>query len=255
MKSFLIFILFIFFTQLSFPQDSTQITPGAYRMNVYVPLLKGKRVGVFANQTSVVGKTNLIDTLLNQGVNIKKIFSPEHGFRGTADAGEQTENYIDSATHIQVVSLYGKKNKPTPADLSDIDVLIFDIQDVGVHFYTYISSLQTFIEAACENSKPLMILDRPNPNGFYVDGPVLDTAYKSFVGMQPVPIVYGMTVGEYAMMIAGEKWLSAKANAKHDYYKTAENSADTPFHFLVLKCKNYDHKSRYELPVKPSPNL
>jgi uncharacterized protein YbbC (DUF1343 family) len=256
MKIFLSFF-FILLIQFSIAQDSAQIFPGAYRMNVYVPLLKNKRVGVFANQTSVVGNTNLIDTLLSQGIRIQKIFSPEHGFRGTADAGAKTEDYIDSATHIQVISLYGKKSKPTPDDLQDVDILLFDIQDVGVHFYTYISSLQRFIEAACENSKPLMILDRPNPNGFYVDGPVLDTNYKSFVGMQPVPVVYGMTVGEYAMMIAGEGWLSTDAaNKKYEWYKTqAQNSVDTPFHFLVIKCLNYDHNSKYQLPVKPSPNL
>jgi len=257
MKFFPFFILFVFIAQFSFAQDSAQIIPGAYRMNVYVPLLQGKRIGVFANQTSVIGKTNLIDTLLTQGINITKIFSPEHGFRGNADAGAQTDNYIDSATHISVVSLYGKKLKPTPEDFKDVDILVFDIQDVGVRFYTYISSLQYFIEAACENSKPLMILDRPNPNGFYVDGPVLDTNFRSFVGMQPIPVVYGMTIGEYAMMIAGEGWLSTEAaNKKYEWYKTAaENSEDTAFHFFVIKCVNYDHNSKYQLPVKPSPNL
>src|SRR6185503_10539633 len=148
--------------------------------------------------------------------------------------GEQTENYRDASTNITVVSLYGKKLKPAPADLADVDILVFDIQDVGVRFYTYISTLQYFIEAAAENSKPLMILDRPNPNGFYVDGPVLETSYKSFVGMQPVPVVYGMTIGEYAMMLGGEKWLTEKANARHDYYLRASNSPpDTLFHFLV----------------------
>jgi uncharacterized protein YbbC (DUF1343 family) len=232
------------------------ILPGAYRMNVYVPLLKGKRIGVFANQTSVVDKTNLIDTLLKQGIIITKIFSPEHGFRGNADAGAQTENYIDSATGISVVSLYGKKIKPTGEDFKDVDMLLFDIQDVGVRFYTYISSLQYFMEAAFENSKPLMILDRPNPNGFYVDGPVLDPTFKSFIGMQPVPVVYGMTIGEYAFMIAEERWLTSDAaNRKYDYYRSAENSADTPFHFFVIRCANYDHKIKYQLPVKPSPNL
>jgi uncharacterized protein YbbC (DUF1343 family) len=226
-------------------------------MNVYVPLLKGKRIGVFANQTSVIGNTNLIDTLLKQGITITKIFSPEHGFRGNADAGASTGSSIDSATHIPIVSLYGKKIKPGAEDFNDIDILVFDIQDVGVRFYTYISSLQYFMEAAAENSKPLMILDRPNPNGFYVDGPVLDTAYKSFIGIQPIPVVYGMTIGEYAMMISGEDWLSTSAaNKKFDYYKNfAQNSADTPFHFLVIKCGNYDHNSKYQLPVKPSPNL
>ncbi len=258
MKSVFAFIFLICIAQYCFTQDTArQIIPAAYRMNVYVPLLKDKRIGVFANQTSVIDKTNLIDTLVKQGVNIVKIFSPEHGFRGNADAGAQTTNDVDSATHIPIVSLYGKKLKPTAEDLNDVDILLFDIQDVGVRFYTYISSLQYFMEAAFENSKPLMILDRPNPNGFYVDGPVLDTSYKSFIGMQPVPVVYGMTMGEYAMMIAGEDWLTSDAaNKKYDYYKTsAQNSADTAFHFLVIKCLNYDHMSKYQLPVKPSPNL
>jgi len=231
------------------------IITAAERTEVYVPLLKGKRVAVFANHTATIGKTHLVDSLQKLGVNIVKAFGPEHGFRGTADAGEKLDNYVDKATGIPVISLYGKKRRPSAEDLADVDILLFDIQDVGVRFYTFISSLQEYMEAAFENSKPLMILDRPNPNGHYVDGPVLDTAYKSFVGMQPVPIVYGMTVGEYAMMIAGERWLTAKANAKHDYYKTAQNSTDTAFHFLVIKCRNYDHTSKYELPVKPSPNL
>src|SRR5258706_6914138 len=260
MKLICFFLFFLCsFIQNAFAHDgdtSNPVLPGAYQMNVYVPLLKGKRVGVFANQTSVVDKTNLIDTLVKQGIIITKIFSPEHGFRGNADAGAQTENYTDSATGIPVVSLYGKKLKPTAEDFKDVDILLFDIQDVGVRFYTYISSLQYFMEAAFENSKPLMILDRPDPNGFYVDGPVLDTAFKSFVGMQPVPVVYGMTIGEYAFMIAGERWLTSDAaTGKYDYYRNAENSADTAFHLLVIKCANYDHKSKYQLPVKPSPNL
>jgi len=154
-----------------------------------------------------------------------------------------------------VISLYGDHKKPTPDDLKDVDVLIFDIQDVGVRFYTYISSLQYYLEAALENHKPLMILDRPNPNGFYVDGPVLDMKFKSFVGMQPIPIVYGMTVGEYALMLAGENWLSPKANAINAYNVTTEPTADTPFHVQVIKCKNYDHNTKYLLPVNPSPNL
>jgi len=237
------------------PAASAKVISGADRTEVYVPMLKNKRVAIFANHTAVVGNTHLVDTLKSLGVNIVKAFGPEHGFRGTADAGEKVDNYIDKATGIPVISLYGKKRRPSAEDLADVDILIFDIQDVGVRFYTFISSLQEYMEAAFENSKPLLILDRPNPNGHYVDGPVLDTAYRSFVGMQPVPIVYGMTIGEYAMMLAGEKWLSAKANAKNDYYKTAHNSTDTPFHFLVLKCKNYDHTTLYELPVKPSPNL
>jgi len=181
------------------------ILAGAERINVYLPLIKGKRVGIFANQTSIVGNTHLVDTLQKLGVNIKVIFGPEHGFRGRASAGERVDNEKDSATGIPVVSLYGSKRKPSAEDLKDIDVLIFDIQDIGVRFYTYISSLQDFMEAAFENSKPLLILDRPNPNGFYVDGPVLDLKFKSFIGMQPVPVVYGMTIGEYGRMIAGEK--------------------------------------------------
>ena len=154
-----------------------------------------------------------------------------------------------------MISLYGKHRKPTKADFKGVDVLVFDIQDVGVRFYTFISSLQYFLEAALENHKPLMILDRPNPNGFYVDGPVLDKKFKSFVGMQSVPIVYGMTIGEYALMLAGENWLSAKANAINAYNVTTEPTVDTPFHVTVIKCKMYDHKTQYRLPVNPSPNL
>lgn len=240
------------------PAASTKevkVLAGAERINVYLPLIKGRKVGIFANQTSMVGNTHLVDTLRSLGVDIKVIFGPEHGFRGTADAGEKIGNYTDSKTGIPVVSLYGSKRRPSAEDVKDVDVLIFDIQDVGVRFYTYISSLEEFMEAAFELQKPLMILDRPNPNGFYVDGPVLDKKYKSFVGMQPVPIVYGMTIAEYAFMIAGEGWLSEKANAKYAYYKTAQNSVDTPFHFQVIKCAGYNHNTKYDLPVKPSPNL
>ena len=237
-------------------KNTGRILAGAERLNVYLPLLKGKRVGIFANQTSMVGPSHLVDTLKKSGINIKVIFGPEHGFRGTADAGEKIGNYTDEKTGIPVVSLYGAKRRPSEDDLRDVDILVFDIQDVGVRFYTFISSLEEFMNAAFEYGKPLMILDRPNPNGFYVDGPVLDPKYKSFVGMQPVPVVYGMTIGEYAMMLAGEKWLSQKANIRHEYYQRAENSPpDTLFHFLVIKCGNYNHKSKYVLPVKPSPNL
>jgi len=229
--------------------------PGANRTSVYLPLLKGKRVAVFANPTSTIGNLHLVDSLRRAGINITVIFGPEHGFRGTADAGEKLGNYTDSRTGIPVVSLYGAKHRPSDDDLKNVDVILFDIQDVGVRFYTYISSLEELMNAAFEKGIPMMILDRPNPNGFYVDGPVLEPKYKSFVGMQPVPVVYGMTLGEYAMMLAGEKWLTPTANARHDYYKTAKNSKDTAFHFIVIKCGNYTHKSRYDLPVKPSPNL
>lgn len=236
-------------------QAQPRIIPGAERMEVYIPMLKGKSVAVFANQTSMVGNTHLVDTLVKRGIKVVKIFGPEHGFRGDADAGEKVTSYIDKKTGIEVISLYGAHYKPSKEDLENVDVMIFDIQDVGVRFYTFISSLEYYIDAAFENSKPLLIFDRPNPNGFYVDGPVLDTAFRSFVGRQPIPIVYGLTIGEYAMMISGEKWLTPKANENEEYYRHAQNSADTPFYFLVIKCKNYDHKSKYILPVKPSPNL
>jgi uncharacterized protein YbbC (DUF1343 family) len=231
------------------------IVPGAARINEYLPLLNGKRVGIFANHTSMVGERHLVDTLYTLGVRIVKAFGPEHGFRGTADAGEKIDNYMDPTTGIPVVSLYGQKKRPSAEDLANVDVLIFDIQDVGTRFYTYISSLQEFMDAAFEYGKPLLLLDRPNPNGFYIDGPVLDTAYKSFVGMQPIPVVYGMTMGEYALMLAGEKWLSPKANERYEYYQRAMVRPDTPFHFQVIKNQYYTHKSQYELPVKPSPNL
>lgn len=262
MKAILLF-LSVFVSAFGFAQKggvhksepAPKIMAGAERISVYLPLIKGKTVGIFANQTSMVGNTHLVDTLRKLGVDIKVIFGPEHGFRGTADAGEKVGNYVDEKTGIPVISLFGSKKRPTAEDVKNVDILIFDIQDVGVRYYTFISSLEEFMEAAFELGKPLMILDRPNPNGFYVDGPVLDLKYRSFVGHQPIPTVYGMTIAEYAFMIAGEKWLSEKANARYAYYKTAENSVDTPFHFQVIKCANYTHKSKYVLPVRPSPNL
>lgn len=227
------------------PDPALPLRTGAENINKYLPLLKGKAVGIFANHTSVVGTSHLVDTLRKLGVNIRVIFGPEHGFRGTADAGEKIENVTDPATGIPVVSLYGKKRKPSADDLRDVDIMLFDIQDVGVRFYTYISSLEDYIESAIENNKPLVILDRPNPNGFYIDGPVLEPAFKSFVGMQPVPVVYGMTIGEYGKMLVGEKWLSLlKARPQ------------TPVPSItVIPCTNYTHKTLYELPVRPSPNL
>ena len=234
----------------------SEIITGAERMQVYLPMLKGKSVAVFANQTSMVKNTHLVDTLLSCGIKVVKIFGPEHGFRGDADAGEHVGDAKDKKTGIPVISLYGNHKKPTPEDLKDVDVLIFDIQDVGVRFYTFISSLQYYLEAALENHKPLLILDRPNPNGFYVDGPVLDMNFKSFVGMQPIPIVYGMTIGEYALMLANEKnMLSKEANAINAYNVSTNPTVDTPFHVQVIKCKNYDHNTKYILPVMPSPNL
>ncbi len=241
----------------SYGQNGEQkIIPAAERISDYLPLIKGKNIGVFANHTSMAGNTHLVDTLRKLGVNIKVIFGPEHGFRGTAPAGEKISNYTDEETGIPVVSLYGSKRRPSAEDVKGVDILLFDIQDVGVRFYTYISSLEEFMEAAFEYKIPLLILDRPNPNGHYVDGPVLDKKYRSFVGRQPVPVVYGMTIGEYASMLIGEKWLSPKANAYAEYFqKVSKQHPDTPFYFMVIRNTNYDHKSKYVLPVKPSPNL
>ena len=228
-------------------EHNSQILPGAARLDQYIPLIKNKSVAIFANHTSVIGNKHLIDTLLSKGILIKKIFSPEHGFRGTADDGANINDSVDLQTGIQLISLYGKKRKASADDLKDVDVMIFDIQDVGVRFYTYISSLQEYIESAIENNKPLIILDRPNPNGFYVDGPVLEKKFKSFVGMQPVPIVYGMTIGEYAKMLVGEKWIDSSLHPKV--------SGKNRVNMQVIPCANYTHKSKYLIPVKPSPNL
>jgi uncharacterized protein YbbC (DUF1343 family) len=243
------------------------ITTGAGQLGQYLPLLKGKHAAVFANATSMVGSTHLVDTLVKMGIAIQTIFSPEHGFRGDADAGATVGNLQDAATGIPIVSLYGSKVKPAPADLRGIDIMVYDIQDVGVRFYTYISSLQKYMEAAIENHIPLIILDRPDPNGSYVDGPVLDTAFRSFVGEEPVPVVYGMTIGEYAQMLLGEGWVKTDASnlavpSSAVHVSTAPPSGDTPppgatagFRLIVIRCKGYTHHSRYMLPVKPSPNL
>jgi uncharacterized protein YbbC (DUF1343 family) len=213
--------------------------PGANQIELYRSVIEGKSVAVVANQTSMIESTHLVDTLLSLGINIKIIFAPEHGFRNLADAGETIENGKDIETGIPVISLYGSHLKPTARDLAGIDVVIFDIQDVGTRFYTYISTLHYLLESCAENHVKCLILDRPNPNGFYFDGNILDTVYHSFVGMDPVPVVHGMTVGEYAKMINGEGWL--KNGVRCD--------------LIVIKCKNYTHKSLYELPIKPSPNL
>lgn len=246
--------------QWSTTSTANTILPGAYQINEYVPLLKGKRVGIFANNTAIVKGTHLVDTLKKLGITITKIFGPEHGFRGTANAGSHVENYVDEKTGIPVISLYGTKRKPSQEDLLDVDILLFDIQDVGVRFYTYISSLQEFMESAMKFDKPLVVLDRPNPNGFYVDGPVLDTTFKSFVGMQPVPVVYGMTIGEYANFLLGEGLLEKKI--VHLQPKKTENNTtdaskrkESGWNLTVIKCRNYTHKSKYILPVRPSPNL
>lgn len=215
-----------------------KITTGAANIGAYLPLLENKKVAMLINQTSQINSVLLPDTLLQLGVNVVKIFSPEHGFRGLADAGAKVKDGIDSATGIPVISLYGKNKKPTPEQLKGVDVVIYDLQDVGVRFYTYISSLEYLIEACAAQNKELIILDRPNPLGNIIDGPVLEKSQKSFVGMQPIPVVYGMTVGEYAKMIIGEKWVNSKNLS-----------------YTVIPCANYTHNSIYELPVAPSPNL
>lgn len=243
-----LFIILLVGQSILYAQKAIQ--PGAANTTAYINLLKGKRIGVFANQTSLVGEDHLIDLLAKNGVNLKKIFGPEHGFRGVADAGEKVGNYIDEKSGVAVISLYGSKQKPSQEDVKDLDVLVFDIQDVGVRFYTFISSLQGFMEAAFINQKPLIILDRPNPNIDYVDGPVLDTNYKSFVGMQPVPVVYGMTIGEYAKMLVGEKWLDKEAMMG---YTSMQSKKMEPL--TIIKCENYNRHSVYHLPVRPSPNL
>ena len=218
----------------------SQVIVGAQQTADYLPIITSKRIAVVANQTSVIDSTHLVDSLLRLGIDIRRVFGPEHGFRGTADAGEHLSDNIDAKTGLPVISLYGKHRKPTAADMGSLDLVIFDIQDVGVRFYTYISTLHYVMEACAENNVPLMVLDRPNPNGFYVDGPVLDTARaRSFVGMHPVPLVHGMTIGEYAMMINGEHWLNGGEICQ----------------LMMVPCRNYTHRTHYQLPIKPSPNL
>lgn len=229
-----------------FGVQAQEVVCGAQRTTFYMPLLRGQRVAVVANGGSVLtsqrGKVHLVDTLLHADVALRRIFCPEHGFRGTAEAGAHVEDGRDAATGLPIVSLYGKNRKPTAEQLADIDVVLFDLQDVGCRFYTYISTLHYVMEACAEQGKRVIVLDRPNPNGHYVDGPVLDTSLRSFVGMHPVPIVYGLTVGEYAQMINGERWL-----------KGAQQCALT-----VVPLLNYSHRQAYALPddaEPPSPNL
>lgn len=222
--------------------ENNPIVLAAEQGDLYLPLLKGKKVGIVTNQTGIIPSQNnihLVDYLISKNINVKKIFAPEHGFRGKADAGESVADGIDVKTGLPIISLYGKNKKPYDSQISDLNVIVFDIQDVGVRFYTYISTLHYVMEAAAENNIPVIVLDRPNPNGHYIDGPVLEPSQKTFVGMHPVPIVYGMTIGEYAHMINGEKWLK---NGVH-------------CDLTVIPLKNYTHNSSYDLPVKPSPNL
>lgn len=222
--------------------EPTSILPGADRPDRYLPLLEGKRVALAVNQTSVLthqDNLHLVDFLLQSGIDVKKVFVPEHGFRGDADAGEHVANQIDAKTGLPLVSLYGASKKPSKEAFADVDVIIFDIQDVGVRFYTFISTLHYLMEACAEQNKPLMILDRPNPNGNYVDGPILKEGYTSFVGMHPIPVVHGLTVGELAQMINGEGWL--------------ENGVKAPIEIIPID--NWTHDTAYSLPIKPSPNL
>lgn len=231
-------------------QNTNEIIVGANRTGQYLPLLKDKRVAVVANQTSVIFKngsqhlkakeyTHLIDSLLYLNINVKKVFAPEHGFRGTADAGELVKDGVDTKTGLAIYSLHGKHKKPTKAQLDDVDIMVFDIQDVGVRFYTYISTLHYVMEACAEQNIPLLILDRPNPNGNYIDGPVLEKKHSSFLGMHPIPLVHGMTIGEYAKMINGEAWLPNGITCN----------------ITIVALQNYNHNDFYSLAIRPSPNL
>ena len=227
--------------KIAIEKDSV-ITPAAEQPDVYLKLLEGKRVGLVVNQTSILTTKNnmhLVDYLMMEGVDVQKVFVPEHGFRGDADAGEEIKSEIDKSTGLPIVSLYGENKKPSSKTLEDIDILVYDLQDVGIRFFTYISTMHYVMESCAENKMPLLIFDRPNPNGNYIDGPVLKKGFESFVGMHPIPVVHGLTVGELAHMINGEGWLKGKVKAP----------------IQVIPVKNWDHNMVYGLPVKPSPNL
>ena len=221
------------------PGTGPSIKSGAEQTELYLPLLSGKKVGVLANQTSILGNRNLVDTLISMGVDVKKIFSPEHGFRGREADGTLINDETDLSTGLPVISLYGKNRKPLPDQISDLDIIIIDIQDVGVRFYTFISTMHYLMEACAENGVEFLVLDRPNPNGDYIDGPVLEKGFESFIGMHPVPVVHGMTIGEFAKMINGEGWLKDSITC----------------HLTCIPCKNYSHEEEYMPPLPPSPNL
>ncbi len=247
MKRWIILFLFLWLGfgnligQISYQQITlgNPVEVGASRIDSYITSLKDKHIAIVGNQTSVVGKTHLVDTLISLGVKIDKLFCPEHGFRGEAEAGAEISSSVDKKTGVPIVSLYGENKKPTCEQIEGLELIIFDLQDVGVRFYTYISTLHYIMEACAENNISVMVLDRPNPNGFFIDGPVLKPDCKSFVGMHPVPIAYGMTIGEYARMINGEKWLNNEVQCN----------------LTVVSLANYTHETRYVLPVAPSPNL
>jgi len=224
----------------SFPVSAgTSISVGAEQIDQYLPQLKEKKIALVVNQTSMVFDEHLVDVLLQKNIEIKMIFAPEHGFRGNRDAGEKFDSSIDSKTSLPLVSLYGKNRKPSLSTLKDLDVIVFDIQDVGVRFYTYISTMHYMMEAAADAGIEFIVLDRPNPNGSFVDGPVLETEFRSFVGMHPIPLLHGMTVGELSLMINGEGWLKS----------------ENELALKVVKVQNYQRDLAYILPVKPSPNL
>ena len=230
-------IICISLVLFTFSAQAQKLVLAAERTDIYLHHLQNKKVGVVGNQTSMITNTHLVDSLISLGIDLVKVFSPEHGFRGKEDAGAIIEDGIDSKTGIPIFSLHGKNKKPQAEQLQGIDVLVFDIQDVGVRFYTYISTLHYVMEAAAEFGIPVLILDRPNPNGHFVDGPILDTAFQSFVGMHTIPIAHGMTIGEYAKMINGEDWITTKCE------------------LIVIEMENYTHNTNYDLPIKPSPNL
>ncbi len=219
--------------------EDSQIQVGAARTQGYFPMLRGKNVALCVNHTATVEKVHLLDTLLGAGIKVVKVFAPEHGFRGDEEAGKTITNSLDKKTNVPIVSIYGRNKKPSKEQLQGVDIIVFDIQDVGARFFTYISTLHYIMEAAAENNVKVMVLDRPNPNGYWVDGPVLDTTYQTFVGMHPVPIAHGMTVGEYAQMINGEGWLAGKKKCD----------------LTVIRVFGYAHMLRYQLPRNPSPNL
>lgn len=229
-----------------FVKPVVSVQPGANNYEVYLPLLKIKKVGLITNQTGILSNTtHLVDFLIGQKINLQKIFAPEHGFRGTADAGEHVVDGKDTKTGLPIISLYGDNKKPKPEQLAGIDIMVFDLQDVGARFYTYISSLHYVMEACAENNIQLIVLDRPNPNGSIVDGPILETEFISFVGMHQIPLLHGMTIGEYAQMINGEKWLNPSTSS----------GEGIKCNLRVIPCLNYKREMAYSLPVKPSPNL
>lgn len=245
MKAFLMMLLVISTSCATTQQNQNSVNntepirTGAEQTEKYLPLLKGKRIAIMANPTTIIGNTHLVDSLKSLGINIVKVFGPEHGFRGNASAGEEVGDEVDKKTGIPIISLYGRKNKPSKEDMADVDILIYDLQDVGCRFYTNINALSRLMDACYENGKEMLILDRPNPNGYLIDGPILDMKYRSGIGMFPIPMSHGLTVGEFAQMANGEGWLTNKVKCN----------------ITIIPVANYNHDMNYVLPVAPSPNL